>query len=99
MCLGIPARVVAIVDAAALLGKVEIGGVRRVVNLACVVDDARPPEDLLDQWVLVHVGFALSRIDPDEARRTLELLEGVDLADDELDMLRADARREGHAIP
>jgi hydrogenase expression/formation protein HypC len=64
-----------------------------------VVDDARPPETLLNQWVLVHVGFALSRIDPDEARRTLELLEGVDLADDELDMLRAEATREGHAVP
>lgn len=89
MCLGIPARVVEIVDAEALLGKVEIAGVRRVVNLACVVDDAHPVRELPGNWVLVHVGFALSRIDPDEARQTLELLAQVDLADDEIGMLRA----------
>ncbi len=89
MCLGIPACVVEIVDAEALLGKVEITGVRRVVNLACVIDDAHPVQELPGNWVLVHVGFALSRIDPDEARQTLELLAQVDLADDEIGMLCA----------
>lgn len=95
MCLGIPARLVEIVDPLGPTGKVEIAGVRRTVNLACVVDDEHPPAALLGNWVLVHVGFALSRIDPEEAQRTLDLLASVDLAGDELDMLRETAAREG----
>lgn len=96
MCLGIPARVVDIVDAGQLLGTVDIAGVRRQVNLACVVDDETMPQDLIGTWVLVHVGFALSRIDADEARQTLELLQSLEFADDEMDMLRA--QEPGHAV-
>jgi hydrogenase expression/formation protein HypC len=73
MCLGIPGQIVAIVDAEAALAVVEIGGVRRPVNIAFVVDD-RPIEATVGEWVLVHVGFAMSRIDADEAARTLALL-------------------------
>ena len=73
MCLGIPGQVVAIEDAARKLGVVDVGGVRRVTNLMCVAED-RPVEALVGEWVLVHVGFAMSRIDPEEAARTLELL-------------------------
>lgn len=74
MCLGIPGKVVEIKDAEKRLGVVDVGGVRREVNLACVVDDEHGVEDCLGDWVLVHVGFAMSRIDEDEAQRTLELL-------------------------
>lgn len=73
MCLGIPGRIIAITDADAALATVEIGGVRRPVNISFVLDD-RPPEACVGDWVLVHVGFAMSRLDADEAERTLALL-------------------------
>ena len=74
MCLGIPARIVAVTDAHQKLAKVEVSGVRREVNLACVLGDGEDAEDLLGAWVLVHVGFAMSVIDEREAARTLALL-------------------------
>jgi hydrogenase expression/formation protein HypC len=74
MCLGIPGQIVEIVDAGKKLAKVEISGVRRQVNIACIVSEEHPVEDCVGDWVLVHVGFAMSRIDAEEARKTLELL-------------------------
>lgn len=95
MCLGIPGQVVAIEDAEKKLGVVEVSGVRRVTNLACVVDDEHPVESCVGDWVLVHVGFAMSRIDPEEAARTLALLEEMGEVQAELDAMRAraDAQR------
>jgi hydrogenase expression/formation protein HypC len=75
MCLGIPGRVVALVDEAKRLAIVDVAGVRRAVNIAFIVDAEHPPSECLDTWVLVHVGFAMSRIDEAEAARTLQLLE------------------------
>lgn len=71
MCLAIPAQVVEIVDGPFRLAEVEIAGVRRKVHVG-LTDDDRPtaPGD----WVLIHVGFAISRIDEEEARATLDLL-------------------------
>ena len=57
MCLGIPAQIVEIVDPEFSLAKAEVSGVRREVSLALC------PEAKVDDWVLVHVGFALARID------------------------------------
>ena len=74
MCLGIPGKIVAIIGAADAMAMAEVGGVRRPVNLSFVLDD-RPAEACLGEWVLVHVGFAMSRIDPEEAARTLALLQ------------------------
>jgi hydrogenase expression/formation protein HypC len=74
MCLGIPGRIVEISNAEHKLGIVDVCGVRRQVNLACVVSEAHPLESCVGNWVLVHVGFAMSRIDEREARLTLELL-------------------------
>lgn len=74
MCLGIPGRVVEVTEPELRLGIVDVGGVRRTVNLACIVDDEHPILSCVGDWVLVHVGFAMSRIDPVEAQRTLELL-------------------------
>jgi hydrogenase expression/formation protein HypC len=83
MCLGIPGEVVAITDAATHLATVDVGGVRRVVNIG-LLDDITPGD-----WVLVHVGFAMSRIDEHEAQATLALLEGLGQAyTDELLALR-----------
>jgi len=75
MCLGIPGRIIAIVDARRKLAMVEVCGVRRQINIACVMDDKHGVEDCVGDWVLVHVGFAMSRIDEDEARHTITLLE------------------------
>jgi hydrogenase expression/formation protein HypC len=69
MCLGIPAQIVELVDLEAGIVKAEISGVRRNVSVALC------PETNVGDWVLVHVGFALSIIDEDEARETLALLE------------------------
>ncbi|MDP5291392.1 HypC/HybG/HupF family hydrogenase formation chaperone [Oceanimonas sp. CHS3-5] len=74
MCLGIPAQVVAIVDADAGLALAETAGVRRQINLALLAADDRALSALVGEWVLLHVGFAMARIDQQEAERTLALL-------------------------
>ena len=84
MCLGIPGRIVDIVDAGNRLATVDVAGVRRQVNIACIVDDEHPPEACVGDWVLVHVGFAMSRIDEAEAARTLALLAELGEAQAEL---------------
>jgi hydrogenase expression/formation protein HypC len=71
MCLGIPGCVVEFADESHHLAKVDVGGVRRTVNVALVLPDGLQPGD----WVLIHVGFALSKIDEAEARRTTEFLQ------------------------
>ena len=91
MCLGIPGRIVEIVDADASLALVEVSGVRRRINIACVVDADHPPAACVGEWVLVHVGFAMSRIDADEARKTLELLAELGEMDAQLDAMRQSA--------
>jgi hydrogenase expression/formation protein HypC len=65
MCLAIPTRVVERLSTERAI--VELGGVRREISLA-LLDDVAPGD-----YVIVHAGFALTRLDPDEARRTLEL--------------------------
>ncbi|MEO6745424.1 MAG: HypC/HybG/HupF family hydrogenase formation chaperone [Caldimonas sp.] len=74
MCVCIPAQVIAITDSANRLARVRVGGATREVSLACIVDDDHPVESCIGDWVLIHVGFAMSRIDEAEARKTLELL-------------------------
>lgn len=75
MCLGIPGRIVEILDERDLIALADFGGVRRRVNVLCVLEGAARPHDLVGRWVLVHVGFAMSLIDEAEAQRTLALLE------------------------
>ena len=74
MCLGIPGQILEVTDVAQKLAMVDVSGVRRQVNIACVVDDDHPVESCVGDWVLVHVGFAMNRIDPEEAQITLDLL-------------------------
>ncbi len=93
MCLGIPGEIVEVLDEGKMLGKVDIGGVRRTVNLMLVVDPDEPVEDIVGTWVLVHVGFAMARIDPDEAQRTLQLLTEMGEVDAELEAIRASPDR------
>ena len=89
MCLGIPGQIVEISDPLRLLALVDVGGVRRTVNIACIVDEQHPPQACLGDWVLVHVGFAMSRIDALEAERTLALLTELGEAQAEIDAIRA----------
>ena len=89
MCLGIPGQVVSISDADNMLGVVDVSGVRREVNLICIVDDDHPIEACVGDWVLVHVGFAMSRIDEAEAAATLAILEELGEVAPELDAMRS----------
>jgi hydrogenase expression/formation protein HypC len=89
MCLGIPGCIVRIDDAENMLATVDICGVRRLINISCIVDDDHPAETCVGDWVLVHVGFAMSRIDADEAAATLELLQELGEAQAELESMRA----------
>jgi hydrogenase expression/formation protein HypC len=89
MCLGIPGLIVEVDDPARKLALVDVGGVRRRVNIACIVDDAHPAATCVGDWVLIHVGFAMSRIDAAEAARTLALLTELGQAQDEIEAIRA----------
>jgi hydrogenase expression/formation protein HypC len=86
MCLGIPGRIVDVPDRPAGLATVDISGVRRSVSIALVDEPGASIE--AGDWVLVHVGFALSRIDEDDARETLELLRRGAELQRELDEIR-----------
>jgi hydrogenase expression/formation protein HypC len=75
MCLGIPGQITDIIDPQQLLATVTISGVKRPVNIACIVDEDHPVADCVGDWVLVHVGFAMERLDADEAQATLSMLD------------------------
>jgi len=89
MCLGIPGCIVSIADVERKLGVVDVCGVRREINLACIVDEAHPVMGCVGDWVLVHVGFAMSRIDAQEARLTLALLEELGEAQAQIEAMRS----------
>lgn len=85
MCLGIPGELVGVVEDNPDLAVVDVSGVRRRINVALLVDEGLE----LGDWVLVHVGFALSKISESEARAVLGYLEGLGQPyDDEIDALR-----------
>lgn len=75
MCLGIPGQIIEITDVHKKLAIVDIGGVKRQINIACIVNETYPPARCVGEWVLVHVGFAMNRIKPEEAAETLQILE------------------------
>lgn len=88
MCLAIPGQVVEVVDEENRLATVEVAGVKRTVNIGLLDVDgtAASPGD----WVLIHVGFALSRIDEQEAHATLRLLKEMGAEyEQELEELKA----------
>jgi hydrogenase expression/formation protein HypC len=91
MCLGIPGRIIEIVDVAKMLATADVSGVRRQVNIACIVDEEHPVESCVGDWVLIHVGFAMSRIDEAEAAETLRILTELGEAQLELDAMRRSA--------
>ena len=84
MCLGIPGEIVEILADREDLAMVSVEGVKRVVNIGLLEDEPLVPGD----WILIHVGFALSKIDEREAKASLEWLTGVgDAYTDELKAL------------
>ena len=72
MCLGIPGEVIELLEQPDL-ARVDVSGVRRVINIGLLADDPPVP----GEWVLIHVGFALSKIDEAEAAAALSFLKGI----------------------
>ena len=84
MCLGIPGELIEVLPDQPDLARVDVSGVRRVVNIGLLAEDPPAP----GEWVLIHVGFALSTIDEAEAAAALQFLEGIGQAyADELEAL------------
>ncbi len=87
MCLGIPGQLVEILSTEEHKGVAEVDGVRREVNIGLVMGEAGGIK--VGDWVLIHVGFAMSRIDEEEAERTLSFLKQMDdVWADEIDQFR-----------
>ena len=91
MCLAIPGQIIEIVDESNRLAKVDVAGVRRTVNVGLLDGDGGAGPGPGD-WVLIHVGFAISQVDEEEARATRELLERMGAEyEQELEELKASA--------
>ena len=75
MCLAIPGQIIEVVDEPNRLAKVDVAGVRRNVNIGLLDSDGEAAE--AGDWVLIHVGFAISKVDEQEAAATMKLLEGM----------------------
>ena len=88
MCLGIPGRIIAITSHTNKLATVEVLGVRREINIACIVNSEHTVGSCVGEWVLVHVGFAMSRVDEQEAQLTLAILHELGEAQAELRAMR-----------
>ena len=85
MCLAIPGKIVEIVDEEDQLAKVEVGGVKRTINIG-MLDRG---EVRVGDYVLIHVGFAMSKIDEKEAEQTLRLLEEMGSYEEEVDQFKS----------
>jgi hydrogenase expression/formation protein HypC len=84
MCLAIPGKIVDIVDAENSIAKVEVGGVRRNVNIGMLDKESTKVGD----YVLIHVGFAMSKVDEFEAEETLRLLQELGQYQAEFDQFK-----------
>lgn len=73
MCLGIPGEVIEILPEHPDLARVDVSGVKRAINIGLLTDDPPVPGD----WILIHVGFALSKIDEKEAKAAMDFLVGI----------------------
>jgi len=92
MCLGIPGQIVELAGGHEHLAKVEVAGVRRNINIGLLEDDHLEEGD----WVLIHVGFAMSRIDEEEARLALASLQMMgEVYSDEVEAMFSSPATEG----
>ena len=88
MCLAIPGQVLEVVDESNRLARVEVAGVRRTVNIGLLDGEGNGGAQAGD-WVLIHVGFAMSKVDEREAQATLQLLQQMgDAYEEELEDLK-----------
>ncbi|PZM80340.1 MAG: hydrogenase assembly protein HupF [Candidatus Melainabacteria bacterium] len=87
MCLGIPGQIIEIIDEEKKIAKVDVSGVRRSINIACIVDEEHPCLSCVGDWVLIHVGFAMGRIDAEEAAKTMALLQELEEAQKEMEAM------------
>jgi len=92
VCLGIPAKIIEIVDCKNGIAKAEVSGIRRNVSIQLLADEPNPPKP--GEWILIHVGFALCKLDEREAEATLRMLEEMDTV--YTDELRALKRSDIH---
>ena len=84
MCLAIPGKIVEIIDEENQIAKVEVGGVRRNVNIGMLDRE----ETRIGDYVLIHVGFAMSKIDEAEAQETLRVLNEIGQYEEEFDQFK-----------
>jgi hydrogenase expression/formation protein HypC len=99
MCLGIPGQIIKITDASRKMALVDVSGVQREVSLDCVVDEYFPVERCVGHWALVHVGFAMSLINEDEAEATLKVLRELGEVQAELLAMKESASSPPSEIP
>src|SRR6476619_3904952 len=86
MCLGIPGQITELLEEHEHLARVEVSGVGRVINIGLLEDEGLRPGD----WVLIHVGFAMSKIDEEEAQLAMASLRMMGAAyDDEVEAMFA----------
>jgi hydrogenase expression/formation protein HypC len=78
VCLGIPGQVIELLEVHEHLARIDVSGVGRVVNIGLLEDEHLAPGD----WVLIHVGFAMSKVDRQEAAEALRMLELMGRSDD-----------------
>ncbi len=91
MCLGIPGRITDISDRERKLATVDVSGVKREVNIACIIGE-RAIDECVGDWVLVHVGFAMSVINEEQAAETLRILIELGEAQQEIAAMRSSGR-------
>ncbi|CAN5746802.1 HypC/HybG/HupF family hydrogenase formation chaperone [soil metagenome] len=84
MCLAIPGKIVEMVDMENRIAKVDVGGVRRNVNVGMLEEN----EIAIGDYVLIHVGFAMTKIDEKQAAETLRVLEEIGQFDDEFEQFK-----------
>lgn len=84
MCLAIPGKITEIIDPENHIAKVEVGGVKRNVNIGMLEDEVR-----VGDYVLIHVGFAMSKVDEKEAEETLRLLQELGSYETEIDQFKS----------
>lgn len=82
MCLGIPGQIVSVGEDATQMAIVDVCGVKREVSIALICEGE--PSELVGKWVLVHVGFAMSIIDKEEAEATMEALMAMSVLEHEV---------------
>ena len=95
MCLAIPGKIVELVTGNPNLGTVEVVGVRRKVDLGLLKDDMPQPGD----WVLIHVGFAMSKISEEDAQEQMRMLAMLGEAEQAMQEVRGYGLEDGHEKP